>query len=464
MHSISVIVPVYNVEKYLEECLNSLVLQTEPFDEILLVNDGSTDASLSICESYAQKYANIQLFSQENKGQAVARNRAMRHAKGEYIVFVDSDDYISLDMVSVLKGKLNEDCVDVLFYAAKKQYDTKSNIKENYEREKYLCQGVVTGREFLKDFPKHYIESPCLGAYKKSFLEKYDIAFPEGVFYEDLVFVLKIHTFATRVACLMNRLYTRRYRDDSTVVGRATQKKCEDMIAIHLMQWEILDSFYKSDSHFKRRFVAWGITKIIFMLYELGVNKEVLNKSTFVEKFFEMWWSLFESEETCWSEKGILLYMLKQLNSYENYICKFFRGRKQYKELYCAVESGFQNEIREKLHNIALNQPSKKIVIYGVGEHTSKLLELYELYYGKVVCNLTFVVTKLGEETTYKGWPLVSCDAISCEYDMIVISSLYYQNDMLFELEKLNVPKEKIKVLYDNNAMYDLIMAWKILN
>ena len=95
---ISIIVPVYNVEKYLERCLDSILSQTFSDFELILVNDGSTDHSLEICRSYAEKDERILLIDQENRGLSAARNAGIAVAKGEYLGFVDSDDYIAQNM------------------------------------------------------------------------------------------------------------------------------------------------------------------------------------------------------------------------------------------------------------------------------------------------------------------------------------------------------------------------------
>ena len=99
---ISVIVPVYNVEEYLEECLNSIQHQTYTDIEVILVNDGSTDASKEICERYCQQDPRFHLINQANKGLSGARNRGMTESKGEFITFVDSDDVIKDDMLEQL--------------------------------------------------------------------------------------------------------------------------------------------------------------------------------------------------------------------------------------------------------------------------------------------------------------------------------------------------------------------------
>ncbi len=103
MKKLTVIVPVYNVEKYLDECISSLLSQTEAFDEIILINDGSTDQSEKICEKYCLEYSCIRLMSQGNRGQGAARNKGIVNATGDYVIFVDSDDYVSLDMGRKIK-------------------------------------------------------------------------------------------------------------------------------------------------------------------------------------------------------------------------------------------------------------------------------------------------------------------------------------------------------------------------
>ena len=104
---ISIIIPVYNVEKYLDKCINSVLMQTYKNIEILLINDGSTDSSGQICESYAKKDSRIKVIHKENGGLSDARNVGIEHSTGSYIMFVDSDDYIDCNMASVLYNLLN---------------------------------------------------------------------------------------------------------------------------------------------------------------------------------------------------------------------------------------------------------------------------------------------------------------------------------------------------------------------
>ena len=102
MKKISVIVPIYNSEKYLKKCLDSLVSQTLKNIEILLINDGSSDNSLEICKNFERKYSNVKVFSHENKGVSYTRNVGLMNAKGAYITFLDADDYLSSNSIKNL--------------------------------------------------------------------------------------------------------------------------------------------------------------------------------------------------------------------------------------------------------------------------------------------------------------------------------------------------------------------------
>jgi len=114
MESISIIIPVYNAEKYLSSCLDSLLAQTYPHLQIILVNDGSTDASPHICDTYAKKYAHIQVIHQENQGVSAARNTGIANAKGLYLAFIDADDYVAADYFDHLYNKIKEQEADII--------------------------------------------------------------------------------------------------------------------------------------------------------------------------------------------------------------------------------------------------------------------------------------------------------------------------------------------------------------
>lgn len=173
MPTISVIVPVYNTASYLSRCIASLVNQTYSDLQIILIDDGSTDESGAIADEWQTKDPRIEVYHQTNKGQSAARNVGLLHAKGEYIAFVDSDDYIDSNYFSTMLQAADDatDCVQT-----------------GYRRVKQSGEMIKTYR------PKHFYQytSPCMRLYRRGFIECHHLRFPEGMIYEDVVFSIDL--------------------------------------------------------------------------------------------------------------------------------------------------------------------------------------------------------------------------------------------------------------------------------
>jgi glycosyltransferase involved in cell wall biosynthesis len=170
MHTISVIVPIFNAGTYLAKCIESLIHQPYTALQIILVNDGSTDDSLAIAQQYAAQDSRIEVYTQTNQGQSVARNLGLQYAKGEYISFVDADDYVDNDFYTVLMQHIGDlDCVQI-----------------GYKR--VSAQGKV----LLEKLPKHFYQftSPCMRLYRRELFTQHNLRFPSGMIYEDVVFSL----------------------------------------------------------------------------------------------------------------------------------------------------------------------------------------------------------------------------------------------------------------------------------
>jgi glycosyltransferase involved in cell wall biosynthesis len=170
MHTISVIVPIFNAGAYLAKCIESLIHQPYTALQIILVNDGSTDDSLAIAQQYAAQDSRIEVYIQTNQGQSVARNLGLQYAKGEYISFVDADDYIDADFYTTLMQHIGElDCVQI-----------------GYRRV------TARGKALLEKLPKHFYQftSPCMRLYRRELFTQHNLRFPSGMIYEDVVFSL----------------------------------------------------------------------------------------------------------------------------------------------------------------------------------------------------------------------------------------------------------------------------------
>ena len=177
---ISVIVPVYNVEKYLEECLDSIQNQTYSDIEVILINDGSLDNSKDICEKYCKEDNRFKLINQANQGQSVARNHGVAASTGEFIAFVDSDDIIRQDYLEVLIRYMSEevDIVESQFTVHKKEF-----FNENYKEINVIFEG--DSEEAVKAVPKHVLSvNPVTKLYRRSVVEA--VPYLEGLIFEDI--------------------------------------------------------------------------------------------------------------------------------------------------------------------------------------------------------------------------------------------------------------------------------------
>ena len=214
MFKVSVIIPVYNTDKYLEACLDSVFGQTLKELEVILVNDGSTDASLKIMEKYQMEYPDrVKLLSQENAGQAVARNRAIPLCTGEYIGFVDSDDYIEPEMYERMYQKAKEadaDYVECDYVNVKvNDYGEQERISDYGSRvREYTCKEDMFIAPMLAPWNK---------IYRRSLLQESDVRFPEGYIYEDTAFCLKAISLVQRFAFVPEKFVVHFFRGGSTM-------------------------------------------------------------------------------------------------------------------------------------------------------------------------------------------------------------------------------------------------------
>lgn len=214
MCKVSIIIPVYNTEKYLADCLDSVLNQTLKELEILLINDGSTDSSLKIMEQYRDNYPDqIRLYSKENGGQATARNMAIPLCRGEYIGFVDSDDYIEPEMYEKMYAKAKETDAD---YVECDYVNVK--INEAGEQERIADYGSRV-REYTskKDMFIDPMLAPWNKIYRRTLLQESKVIFPEGLIYEDTAFCLKAISFIETYAFVPEKFVVHFYRGESTM-------------------------------------------------------------------------------------------------------------------------------------------------------------------------------------------------------------------------------------------------------
>ena len=176
----SFIVPVYNTEKYLKKCLDSLVNQTYKDFEIIVVNDGSTDKSSSIISKYQKKYKNIIVIDKENEGLSMARNRGVQKSSGKYIIFVDSDDYVSNKLLEEVDKKIDDS--DILRFQIATEDEEYTKINE-YNEEGFESMCGYDAFRYLSSY--HFVEPAWCYVIRKNYYIENKFSFKKGVYHED---------------------------------------------------------------------------------------------------------------------------------------------------------------------------------------------------------------------------------------------------------------------------------------
>ena len=278
---ISVIVPVYNVEKYLEECLDSIKNQTFNDIEVILVNDGSTDNSLEICERYCSQDPRFHLINQENKGQSIARNIGVAESRGELIVFIDSDDIVKIDLLEKLINYIS-DGIDIV----------ECNKTENFEclneEEKEIKIKDFESNEALYQCFNYKISwSPVAKLYRREIVEK--VPFLENLIYEDFYTGIVSLKYIHKMRKINYIGYYYRYHTSSTM----NQKYSEKNLDIFKVGEKLLEDFREDNwlpyvgnmlflvgiGHFKKYQIK--VEHQYYQLYIDAINKyvEIAKKS-----------------------------------------------------------------------------------------------------------------------------------------------------------------------------------------
>lgn len=221
---ISIIVPVYNVERYIDKCLNSLVNQTLDDYEIIIVIDGSEDGSIDIVKQYYERYPSIiTYYETTNKGLSAARNYGLKKAKGEYVGFVDSDDYVSEKMFEKMYNyAINNECDIVVCNYYKVTEDEKSKMLLDISKTDVKEDIIIKSKPYAWN-----------KIYKRNIFEEYDIEFPEGLIFEDICTVYPLLMQANKIGYVKESLYYYTYDRQDSIMNK---KKRNDFAMLEVLK------------------------------------------------------------------------------------------------------------------------------------------------------------------------------------------------------------------------------------
>ena len=297
MRKISVIIPVFNTAKYLSNCLDSVLSQSLIDIEVICINDGSTDNSLEILNDYASRDDRITVINQKNAGLSACRNRGVEHSSSQYILFLDSDDYIKKDCLEKLYDISKSQSLDVLMFKLI-NFNDETNEKSTYNYfdmpflKKMVGENVFNWMDIENRLFDISVTAP--GKLFKRDLIK-DIDFPEGLIFEDNLFFTKVALKANRMYFLDEYIYFRRIRNDS--ITNSYFKDFSDVITIY----ELMEEVLIKENKFQKLHA-----KLYTRKYRDVYNRFNLTSDEYKEDFFEKLKTSFKKDSEKITDKTLL--------------------------------------------------------------------------------------------------------------------------------------------------------------
>lgn len=269
-NKVSVIVPIYKVEKYLKKCIDSIINQTYSNLEIILVDDGSPDNCGVICDEYAKKDSRIRVFHQKNSGLSAARNIGTKFASGDYVAYIDSDDYVSLDYIEYLMNLIHKYNADMSIILPFKFNESKDCLpKKNREVIKVFNRNNAL---ITMLYQKHFDNAAWGKLYKKEVVDGID--FPVGKLYEDIGTVYKYILKSDVIVYSNQKKYYYLQRNDS-IMGR--KYKTNDMDYVYQTELMLNDLKKLDDDKVNNAALARFINANFSILMKIGKNKEYIS-------------------------------------------------------------------------------------------------------------------------------------------------------------------------------------------
>ncbi len=266
---ISIIVPVYNTEKYLDRCIQSILSQTYTDFELLLINDGSTDTSGVICNRYAKQDSRIRVFHKENGGVARARNCGIDHAKGDYIILLDSDDWLVSDACEILYKNIHQTESDCVIYGFNQSH---GHIwAPPYDKVYNRIEDLKTDFDFWLN--TELLSSSVNKIYKKKLLKTH---FPDGVsFGEDLIFSLNYLSGCQKISFISNPLYQHEVYNTSSITHSFNRNRFGEL---ELFQERILEfaSVITSDTYRKYCLDVVRLVKMLLRQSDIKISEKLV--------------------------------------------------------------------------------------------------------------------------------------------------------------------------------------------
>lgn len=485
MKNISVIIPCYNTEKYIEKCIDSILNQTYKNIEIILIDDLSTDNTYNIISSYAEKHKNIiAIQNKKNSGAAYSRNIALKHAKYELISFIDSDDYIDSNYYESMIKLIEKDNSDIVVCDICTRYDESDDecitkaCKNRNDKYSYIDNGLSA--------------SPCNKIFKKADLLKYP--FPEGIMNEDIATVLPIMIYANKISYNEDTLYNYIQRKDSVQNSKLNEKRFDLFKSL-----DILEQRVERNEKNKKYWDAIIYNQVIsFLFYYLTKEKKYIKRRKYL-KIFNNLSKKYNIQDNplldCFYDRigkkhklyyrYLLLFNTKGFYDISNEIIAFYhfyiKLRKNVIKKYITISdivdlSKYQHNLKDsdvKISVIIPNYNYEKFLlqrIYSILYQKEKIFEIIILddksrdnsrelineIYNKIkdYINIRTIYNNENSGTAFKQWKK-GFEQASGDYVWIAEADDYCSNKFLKNVVKPIRKNKKIVISYSNTSFID---------
>lgn len=311
----SIIIPIYNMEDYLDECLSSVAIQKFESIEVILIDDGSTDSSVEICEKYCKAYKYFKLVRQHNSGQGMARNHGLRLAVGEFVLFVDSDDKIDSDLCADMHEVMKSGTYDFVNFGLN-FVDVHGNVKHSMsEFNISVLSGTAIFQASMLD--NQVFSSPVNKVYRRSFLLDNNIFFPPVKTSEDIYFSRVLSFYANSTFFVSKVYYHALIRDDSTSRKFSIKNLKDTFAVINLVSGFLSDknALEKYRDLYEANLVKQLSYLMVLAAFRVNSQKEYLECVRFYSKHVS-------SSNAC---KVKMLSYLKPKNKFIFFLCQYPR-------------------------------------------------------------------------------------------------------------------------------------------
>ena len=426
----SVIIPVYNTAEYLEECIDSVLAQTQKEIEIFLIDDGSTDGSLEIIDRYVSQYPFIYKLTQEHEYQGTARNRGLELARGKYVYFMDSDDAILPELFETCYELCERMDLDfAIFDAYGFRYD-ESDVELKVPDDIFdrtvlnIKDKIYSGPEFWNSvYNSHGILYLCWLHYiRRDYLLKNSLFYEERTYFEDNDWTLRMYLNAERLYYIPKQLHRHRWRRNSNMLGGFTPELLKGCFRMHWVLLRIYENCTDSD---KKKMIRDVLRLNICRFDRLA---EVGPLTAYTEPLREFCMGVIEGISKCRLEDPKLYIHYAALE-------RILIGIKSWGDhlLYGTIVSGLKNSFKAAFPMLFRKVT---IAIYGTGEVSRIILEVIGRYCDDRTCDLVFVHTTEATGGVFCGLSVYNVkDASDLKIDTIVIGSYLFKDSILEQIQ-----------------------------